>query len=288
MIFPIKLSCAFDGKHVFGVLHDTNDLIGAAVAVADMANLGIGDVVAFFAEVNVTPKADKRLSQALDVFLALLQQVKGKPQSGLPPHSGQGCQLVDGIFDLLRRIIHMLICSSKIPKLILMALIKAFQSSTPDIHPSARLAETCVIVGDVEIGKDSSVWYGAVMRGDVQPIRIGEGSNIQDGAILHASTSRAPCVVGNRVTVGHQAILHGCTVHDEALIGMGAVVLDEAVVPSHTIVAAKALILEGSVLESGFLYAGIPAKKIKPLSQAQIDGIKESATHYIENAKGSF
>ncbi|MEZ4684526.1 MAG: gamma carbonic anhydrase family protein [Bacteroidia bacterium] len=165
-----------------------------------------------------------------------------------------------------------------------MAYIKAFRSTNPQIHELARLAETAVIIGDVVIGKNSSVWFGAVLRGDVQAIRIGERSNIQDGAILHASTGRVPCIVGSDVTVGHQAILHGCTVHDEALIGMGAVILDEAVVPSFTIVAAKALVLERTVLESGFLYAGIPAKKIKALSPDQIKGIRESAAHYVENA----
>jgi carbonic anhydrase/acetyltransferase-like protein (isoleucine patch superfamily) len=166
-----------------------------------------------------------------------------------------------------------------------MAYIKVFGSYVPQLDKSTRLAETAVIVGDVHIGADSSVWYGAVIRGDVQPIRIGQGSNIQEGAILHASTHRSPCIVGNAVTVGHQAILHGCTIHDEVLIGMGAVILDEAVIPSHTIIAAKALVLERQRLESGFLYAGIPAKKIKPLSETQIQGIQKSAMHYIENAK---
>ena len=168
-----------------------------------------------------------------------------------------------------------------------MALIKSFNSILPRYENPVFLAETSVLVGDIEIGEHSSVWYGAILRGDVQPIRIGKGTNIQDGAILHASTGRAPCVVGNHVTVGHQAILHGCTIEDEALIGMGAVILDEAVVPRHTVIAAKALVLEGSKLESGFLYAGIPAKKIKALSPEQIQGLQRSAQHYVENAKAS-
>lgn len=166
-----------------------------------------------------------------------------------------------------------------------MALIKPYKQHCPKIHSEAVVLEMAVLVGDVEVGEGSSIWYGAILRGDVQPIRIGMNSNIQDGAILHASTGRVPCIVGDRVTVGHQAILHGCTVEDEALIGMGAVILDEAVVPSHTIVAAKAVVLEGTKLESGFLYAGIPARKIKPLTPDQINKLRSGAMHYVTLAR---
>ncbi|MFK7970869.1 MAG: gamma carbonic anhydrase family protein [Bacteroidia bacterium] len=166
-----------------------------------------------------------------------------------------------------------------------MALIKSYKGIHPTLHHKVYLAETAVVVGDVEIGTDSNIWYGAVIRGDVEPIKIGKGTNIQDGAMLHTSTDRVPCIVGDYVTVGHHAILHGCTIHDEVLIGMGAVVLDEAVVPSHTLIAANAVVTEGSKLEGGFIYAGVPARKIKALSPEQIADFRANAEHYIEHAK---
>ena len=166
-----------------------------------------------------------------------------------------------------------------------MALIKSFKSHTPEIHPSAKLAENATIIGEAEIGEESSIWYNAVLRGDVGAIKIGKRSNIQDGAILHCSTGLTPCIVGDEVVVGHNAILHGCTVEDQVLIGMGAIVLDEVVVPKHTIIAANALVKQGAVLEGGYMYAGTPAKKIKALSESQIEMIRSGALHYVENAK---
>lgn len=166
-----------------------------------------------------------------------------------------------------------------------MALIKTYKLFTPKIGASVFLAENATIIGDVEIGEGSSIWYFAVLRGDVGAIRIGERTNIQDGAIVHCTTGLTPAYIGNDCVIGHQAMIHGATIEDEVLIGMGAIVLDEAVVPRHTIVAAGALVSPGSKLESGFLYAGIPAKKIKPLSQHQIDMIRLGAAHYVENGK---
>lgn len=166
-----------------------------------------------------------------------------------------------------------------------MALIKSYKHHHPQIAIDVFLAENATVIGQVTISAQSSVWYQAVLRGDVGAIRIGKRSNIQDGAILHCSTGRSSCYVGNDVVVGHRAILHGCRVEDESLIGMGAIVLDEAVVPSHTIVAAGALVPEGKVLEAGYLYAGIPAKAIKPLTSQQIQMIKMGAAHYVENGK---
>ncbi|MEO1451249.1 MAG: gamma carbonic anhydrase family protein, partial [Bacteroidota bacterium] len=130
----------------------------------------------------------------------------------------------------------------------------------------------------------SSVWFQAVLRGDVGAIRIGKRTNIQDHALLHCSTGRTPTLVGNDVVIGHRAILHGCTVEDAVLIGMGAIILDEAIVPTHTIVAAGALVTEGKTLESGFLYAGVPARKLKPLTPQQIAGIPTGAAGYVEKA----
>ncbi|MEM6263430.1 MAG: gamma carbonic anhydrase family protein [Bacteroidota bacterium] len=166
-----------------------------------------------------------------------------------------------------------------------MALIKPFKGELPQIHSSVFLAENASVLGRVAIGENSSIWYNCVLRGDVDAILIGESTNIQDGTIIHCSTNRCPAVIGNRVTVGHRAILHGCTLEDECLVGMGAIILDEAVVPKHTLVAANSLVLEGTQLEPGFLYAGSPVRKIKALSPAQIAGIKRSAEHYIENAR---
>ena len=169
-----------------------------------------------------------------------------------------------------------------------MALLKDFGSHTPQIHSTARLAENATVIGEVSIGEQSSVWYQAVLRGDVGAIRIGNRTNIQDAAILHCTTGRTPCIVGDDVVVGHRAVLHGCTIEDEVLIGMGAIILDEAVVPKHCIIAAGALVPEGKKLESGFLYAGVPAKKLKPLRPQQIAMIKMSAAHYAENAELHF
>lgn len=169
-----------------------------------------------------------------------------------------------------------------------MPLIKAWRGESPQTTHPVYLAENATLIGRVHIGRESSLWYNAVARGDVEAIFIGEQSNIQDGAILHCSTGRSPLRIGSRVTVGHAAILHGCTLHDELLIGMGATVLDDAVVPSHTLVAAGALVPERMVLESGFLYAGIPAKKIRPLTEAEIAHIRRSALHYVEMAKQHF
>lgn len=164
-------------------------------------------------------------------------------------------------------------------------MIKSYQQHHPQIAEEVFVAENATVVGEVSIGAQSSIWYQAVLRGDVGAIMIGERTNIQDAAILHCTTGRTPTRVGNDVVVGHRAILHGCTIEDEVLIGMGAIVLDEAVVPKHTIVAAGALVPEGKILESGFLYAGIPAKKLKPLRPQQLQMIKLGAMTYVEKAK---
>ncbi|TAE52837.1 MAG: gamma carbonic anhydrase family protein [Bacteroidetes bacterium] len=166
-----------------------------------------------------------------------------------------------------------------------MPLIKSFKQFHPQIAADVYLAENCTIIGEVEIGAQSSIWYYALLRGDVGLIRIGERTNIQDHAVLHNTGGRSICIVGNDVVVGHRAMLHGCTIGDECLIGMGAIVLDGAVVPKHTLVAAGALIPENVHLESGFLYAGVPARKIKPLTEQQIAMIRLGAAHYVENAK---
>lgn len=164
-------------------------------------------------------------------------------------------------------------------------MIKPFQGTYPQIAPNAFITENATIIGQVTIGEASSVWYNAILRGDVDAIHIGQRTNLQDAVIAHCTTNRCPTIVGNEVTVGHAAILHGCTIADQVLIGMGAKVLDEAIVPSHCVVAAGALVLERQELAAGYLYAGVPARKVKALTQAQIAGIQQSALHYVENAR---
>ena len=161
-----------------------------------------------------------------------------------------------------------------------MALIKTVQGMTPTIAPDVYLAETATVIGDVEIGPGASIWFNAVLRGDVHSIRIGARTNIQDLAMVHATYDYSPTEIGEDVTVGHGAVVHGCTVKDRCLIGMNAVVLDKAVVGPDTVVAAGAVVLEGQVCESGFIYAGIPAKKVKALTEAQKEGLKKSAKAY--------
>ncbi|MEM6344364.1 MAG: gamma carbonic anhydrase family protein [Bacteroidota bacterium] len=166
-----------------------------------------------------------------------------------------------------------------------MALIKPYKEFHPGFGPEVFLAENATIIGEVRIGAQSSVWYQAVLRGDVGAILIGERSNIQDAAILHCTTGGTPTIVGNDVVVGHRAVLHGCTIEDEVLVGMGAIILDGAVVQKHCIVAAGALVPEGKILESGYLYAGVPAKQIKKISPEQIEMIRYGARGYVEKAK---
>ncbi len=143
------------------------------------------------------------------------------------------------------------------------------------------IAENATIVGDVVLGDNCSVWFNAVVRGDVNSIRIGHKTNIQDGAVIHCTYQKAATTIGNNVSIGHNAIVHGCTVEDNVLIGMGAIVMDKAVVQQNCIVAAGAIVLENTVCESGYIYAGIPAKKVKRLSQEQIDGLDKVANNYV-------
>jgi len=156
----------------------------------------------------------------------------------------------------------------------------------PDIDQTAWIAENATVTGDVEIGEESSVWFQSVIRGDVNRIRIGARVNIQDGAIVHGSTGKQDTTIGDDVSVGHRAIVHGCTIHNDVLIGMGAIILDEAIIESNVIVAAGAVVTVGAKLESGFLYAGIPAKRIKPLEEGKHDFfIKSTALSYVQNKK---
>jgi carbonic anhydrase/acetyltransferase-like protein (isoleucine patch superfamily) len=150
----------------------------------------------------------------------------------------------------------------------------------PQIDPTAYVAAQAVVMGDVRLAAHSSVWPTAVLRGDINYIEIGEGSNIQDGTIVHLAED-LPVIVGKLVTVGHRAILHACTVEDECLIGMGAIVLDEAVVGKGSIVGANALVTKGMRIPPGSLVMGTPAKVVRALSPGEIAGIRSWADHYI-------
>ena len=156
-----------------------------------------------------------------------------------------------------------------------MALIKKLRGFTPTIGANVFLAETAVIIGDVTIGDDCSIWYGAVLRGDVNTITIGNRTNIQDGAVIHTLYQKSQTLIGDDVSVGHNAIIHGGTIEDKCLIGMGATILDNAVVGEGSIIAANSLVLSGSILAPNGIYAGVPAKRVKDVTPEQRSEIIE-------------
>ena len=160
------------------------------------------------------------------------------------------------------------------------ALILPVHGILPTIGPDCFLADNATIVGDVVLGRGCTVWFTAVIRGDVHRIRIGDETNVQDGAVLHCTYQQAPLNIGSRVSIGHRALVHGCTIADDVLIGMGAIVMDHAVVGAGCIIAAGAVVLENFECEPGFLYAGVPARKIKPVTEAQAEGLRRTASNY--------
>lgn len=163
-----------------------------------------------------------------------------------------------------------------------MSIIKAVNGVTPKFGNDCYLAENSTVVGDVTMGDNCSVWFNAVVRGDVNSIKMGNKVNIQDGAVIHCTYQKAATTLGNNVSVGHNAIVHGCTVHDNVLIGMGAIVMDNAIIGSNSIIAAGAVVLENTVVEPGSVYAGVPAKKVKSINQELIHGeIDRIANNYI-------
>ena len=155
---------------------------------------------------------------------------------------------------------------------------------TPKTDLAAFIAPNATIVGRVELAKDSSVWFGAILRGDNDLVSIGEASNVQDGTIIHTDEN-IPLRVGARVTIGHAAILHGCTVGDESLIGIGAVLLNGSHIPRHCVVGARALVTEGKTYPERSLIIGSPARAIRTLTDEEVEGIRMSAAHYVENAR---
>ncbi|GAA4337658.1 gamma carbonic anhydrase family protein [Mucilaginibacter gynuensis] len=162
-----------------------------------------------------------------------------------------------------------------------MPLILPVKDKNPTWGNDCFIAENATIVGDVVMGDNCSVWFNAVIRGDVHYIKIGDNTNIQDGAVIHATYLKAPTNIGNNVSVGHNAIVHGCTIHDHVLIGMGAIVMDDADVQEYVIIAAGSVVLERTICESGYLYAGTPAKKIKPITDEQRELLKRLPNNYI-------
>jgi len=162
-----------------------------------------------------------------------------------------------------------------------MPLILPVRGISPNWGNDCFIADNATIVGDVLMGEKCSVWFNAVIRGDVNFIKIGDNTNIQDGAVIHCTYQGASTTIGNNVSIGHNALVHGCTLHHHVLVGMGAIVMDNAVVEEFVIIAAGAIVLEKTVCESGYLYAGIPAKKIKPLSDEQKEMLKRLPQNYI-------
>ena len=153
-----------------------------------------------------------------------------------------------------------------------MAIIKSLRGKTPVFGQDCWLAETAVVIGDTTLGDGCSIWYGAVLRGDVHYIHIGNNVNIQDNAVIHATYQKSPTKIGNNVTIAHGAVVHGCTIHDNVLIGINAVVLDDVIIHSDSIIAAGAIVTKGTIVESGAVYAGSPAKKIKDMQPHQGTG----------------
>lgn len=161
-------------------------------------------------------------------------------------------------------------------------MIYEFLKKSPVFDDSVFVAPSADIIGDVALGSDSSVWFNTTIRGDVNYIRIGERTNIQDNASIHVMNQTGPTRIGNDVTIGHNAMVHGCTIHDRVLIGIHATILDEAVIPSDVIIAAGTLVPPGKELESGWLYMGSPAKKARKLSDEEIASIRQSAQNYVK------
>lgn len=167
-----------------------------------------------------------------------------------------------------------------------MALILPVEDHYPRWGKECFIAPNATIVGDVIMGDECSIWFNAVVRGDVNSIRMGNRVNLQDGAVIHCTFQRTQALIGNDVSIGHNAIVHGCRLHDRVLVGMGAIVMDRAEVFSNTIIAAGAVVLEGTVCEGGAIYAGVPARKVKDIEPEKIEGeINRIARNYVGYAR---
>lgn len=164
-------------------------------------------------------------------------------------------------------------------------MVYEFLNSKPDFDDSVFVAPSADLIGDVSIGRESSVWFNVTIRGDVNWIEIGERSNIQDNTCIHVMNQTGPTKIGNEVTIGHNAMVHGCTIHDRVLIGIQSTVLDEAVIESDVILAAGSLVPPGKHLESGYLYMGSPARQVRELNEKEIKSIKDHSQNYVKYAR---
>ena len=163
-----------------------------------------------------------------------------------------------------------------------MPIIKPVKGIAPQIPDDCYIAENATIVGEVTMGNECSVWFNAVIRGDVHYIKMGNKVNVQDGAIIHATYQKSPTTIGNNVSIGHNAIVHGCTIKDNVLVGMGSIIMDDCVVESNSIIAAGAVVTQHTIVETGSIYAGVPAKKVKDISPELISGeIDRIANNYV-------
>jgi carbonic anhydrase/acetyltransferase-like protein (isoleucine patch superfamily) len=166
-----------------------------------------------------------------------------------------------------------------------MPIIKTLRGKTPQFGKDCYIADNATIIGDVITGNECSIWFNAVVRGDVHYIRMGNKVNVQDGAIIHCTYQTAPTNIGNNVSIAHQAIVHGCTIHDNVLVGMRAVIMDNAVIGSNSIIAAGAVVLENTIVEPGSVYAGVPAKKVKDINQDLTKNLLERiSNNYVKYA----
>lgn len=165
------------------------------------------------------------------------------------------------------------------------AIVRAYAGAEPRLHESVWIAPGAAVIGDVEIGEDSSVFYGSVLRGDVERISIGERTNIQDQATLHVSADRFPAILGNEITIGHRAVVHGCRIFEGALVGIGAIVLDGAEIGEDAWVAAGAVVTPGTKIEGGMLAVGIPARALRPLRPDEIAAQRARTLRYVETAR---
>ena len=164
-------------------------------------------------------------------------------------------------------------------------IVKTLLGKTPEYGSDCYFAENATLVGDVIMGDQCSVWFNAVIRGDVHYIRLGNKVNVQDGAVIHATYKKSPTEIGNNVSIGHNALVHGCRIHDNVLVGMGAIIMDDCVVHSNSIIAAGAVVTKGTVVESGSVYAGMPAKKIRDMDSDLLTcEVERIANSYVKYA----
>lgn len=166
-----------------------------------------------------------------------------------------------------------------------MAIIKTVRGISPVFGKNCFLAETAVVIGEVKMGDNCTIWFNAVVRGDVHSISIGDNTNIQDGAVIHCTYLKAKTIIGSNVSIAHCAVVHGCTIHDNVLIGMGAIIMDDAVVGSNSVIAAGAVVLAGTIVEAGSIYGGTPAKRIKSIGPEMEEVIARTARNYPMYAK---